>query len=270
MFVHSTVLWCARGAPPSSGRRSNVGENVGAENGKPTVLVVDDDTALRTLCRQALEPIYEVVEAENGAAALRQLYQHRPALVLLDVSMPVMDGWETCRRIHDIADVPVIMLTARDADHDVARGLDSGADDYVTKPFSPVELLARIRAALRRHNRAGTEEPPVFSYDEGRLVVDTGKRLAIVRGQEVALSATEYKLLELLARHPGQVLSHEQILEAVWGPAYAGESGYVKTYVGLLRNKIEDDPRNPVYVLARRGLGYYLNRRGRQAAEAES
>ena len=243
---------------------------MGADSERATILVVDDDAALRTLCRQALEPSYDVVEAENGAAALRQMYQHRPALVLLDVSMPVMDGWETCRRIRDMTDVPIIMLTARDTDRDVARGLDSGADDYVTKPFSPIELLARIRAVLRRQRRSTVEEPPLFSYDGGRLVVDTGRRLAVVRGHEVPLSATEYKLLELLARHPGQVLSHEQILEAVWGPAYAGETGYVKTYVGLLRNKIEEDPRHPVYILARRGLGYYLNRRGRQPPEAQT
>jgi DNA-binding response OmpR family regulator len=221
------------------------------------------------LCRQTVEPVYRVIEAENGQAALRQFYQYRPNLVILDVSMPVMDGWEACRRIRDLADVPIIMLTARDADHDVARGLDTGADDYVTKPFSPIELLARVRALLRRRSRSAPDEPEVYSYDDGELVVDTGKRIAVIRGQEVPLSATEYKLLEFFARHPGQVLSHDQILEGVWGPAYAGESGYVKTYVGLLRNKIEQDPHNPVYILARRGLGYYLNRRGRQSAEAE-
>ena len=239
------------------------------EQEKTTILVVDDDPGLRTLCRQTLQPLYQVVEAENGSQALKQVYQHRPALVLLDVTMPVMDGWEACRRIRDLTDVPIIMLTARDAEHDVARGLDTGADDYVTKPFSPIELLARIRAVLRRRTRGAQDEPQVYSYDNGQLVVDAGKRIAVVRGREVSLSATEYKLLELFARHPGQVLSHDQILEAVWGPAYAGETGYVKTYVGLLRNKIEEDPHNPDYILARRGLGYYLNRRGRQSVEAE-
>jgi two-component system KDP operon response regulator KdpE len=244
-------------------------ETVAADEEKAVVLVVDDDAGLRALCRQTLAPLYRVVEAENGQQALRLFYQHRPDAVILDVSMPVMDGWETCRRIRDLADVPIIMLTARDSDQDVAHSLDIGADDYVTKPFSPVQLLARLRALLRRRTRSVAEEPPVYRYDQGQLVVDTGKRLAIVRGQEVALSATEYKLLELLARHPGQVLSHDQILEAVWGPAYAGESGYVKTYVGLLRNKIEADPHNPVYILARRGLGYYLNRRGREPTDEE-
>jgi two-component system KDP operon response regulator KdpE len=237
-----------------------------ADGGQPTVLIVDDDAVLRRLCRHTLSASYRVIEAENGAQALRLLYQHRPDLVILDVSMPQMDGWETCRRIRELTDTPIIMLTARDADHDVARGLDAGADDYVTKPFSPVELQARIRAVLRRKSRPADDEPRAFSFDEGRLVVDTARRLAVVRGQEVPLSATEYKLLELFARHPDQVLSHDQILEVVWGPAYAGEHGYVKTYVGLLRSKIEEDPRNPVYLRARRGLGYYLSRRGASAA----
>jgi DNA-binding response OmpR family regulator len=180
----------------------------------------------------------------------------------------VLDGWETCRRIRELTDTPVIMLTAMGADQDVARGLDLGADDYVTKPFSPVQLLARIRAVLRRRAKPEGDQG-ILSFDDGHLMVDTGRRVAVVRGHEVSLSATEYKLLEFLARHPGQVLTHDQILEQVWGPAYAGEHGYVKTYVGLLRNKIEESPRNPVYILARRGLGYYLERRGRQAVQAD-
>jgi DNA-binding response OmpR family regulator len=239
-----------------------------ANSERPTVLVVDDDQALRTLCHTALSPVYNVVTAENGQQALRELYRSRPDIVLLDVTMPVLDGWETCRRIRDLTDIPVIMLTAHSGDQDVARGLDIGADDYVTKPFSPVQLLARIRAALRRHS-APTVENRTLSFDEGRLVIDTTRRVALVRGIEVALSATEYKVLELLARHPGQVLSHDQILEHVWGPEYAGETGYVKTYMGLLRNKIEEDPHAPVYLLARRGLGYYLERRGRQRPDLD-
>lgn len=234
---------------------------------KPLVLVADDEPGLRQLCASTLEPEYRVVTAENGQQALRLLFEQKPDLVLLDVSMPVMDGWETCRRIRELTDTPIIMLTARGADHDVARGLDTGADDYVIKPFSPVQLLARLRAVLRRRSRAATDEPEVISLDDGDLVVDVARRVAVVRGKEVSLSATEYKILEMLARHPGQVLSHDQILEHVWGPAYAGESGYVKTYVGLLRNKIEEDPRNPAYILARRGLGYYLERRGRHRTD---
>ena len=228
---------------------------------KPIVLVVDDDPNVRALCEASLSGDYRVLLAEHGQQALKMVYQHRPDVVLLDVTMPVMDGWEACRRIRDLADVPIMMLTAHGADHDVVRGLDAGADDYVTKPFRPLQLAARIRALLRRRARGGADDQPeVISLDGGNLVVDTARRVAVVRGREVGLSATEYRLLETLARHAGQVLTHDQILEHVWGHAYAGETGYVKTYVGLLRNKIEPDPKKPVYVLARRGLGYYLER----------
>lgn len=236
---------------------------------RPRVLVIDDDPLLRSLCVAVLEPVYRVVVAEDGLQGLRALYMHRPDIVLLDVSMPGIDGVETCRRIRDLTDTPIIMLTARGADHDVVRGLDAGADDYIVKPFRPAQLLARMRAVLRRHTRQLEASPEVLSFDGGRLIVDTRRRLVVVRGKEVALSATEYRLLEFLARHPGQVLSHDQILEHVWGPAYAGEHGYVKTYIGLLRSKIEEDPHNPAYILARRGLGYYLERRGRQMPAAE-
>jgi DNA-binding response OmpR family regulator len=237
---------------------------------KPTVLVVDDDPNLRALCEASLSADYRVLLAENGQQGLRLVYQHRPDVVLLDVTMPVMDGWEACRRIRDMADVPIMMLTAHGADHDVVRGLDAGADDYVTKPFRPLQLAARIRALMRRKAMGGSgeDQPEVLSFDGGNLVVDTARRVAVVHGREVSLSATEYRLLETLARHAGQVLTHDQILEHVWGHNYAGETGYVKTYVGLLRNKIEPDPKNPVYILARRGLGYYLERHTTSRPEA--
>ena len=239
-----------------------------SDRDRPLILAVDDDERVRALCVAALSGEFEVVTAENGKQALAAVYQRRPDAVLLDVTMPVLDGWETCRRIRDLADVPVIMLTAHGADADVVRGLDAGADDYVTKPFRPLQLAARIRAVLRRKRRAGQpgsdEAAEQLSFDDGALIVDTGRRVAIVRGKDVSLSATEYRLLETLARHAGQVLSHDQILEHVWGHAYAGETGYVKTYIGLLRNKIEEDPHTPRYLMARRGLGYYLERRIRE------
>ena len=242
------------------------------DRNKTIILAVDDDERVRALCTAALSQEFEVISAENGKQALQVFYQRRPDVVLLDVTMPVMDGWETCRRIRDMADVPVIMLTAHGADHDVVRGLDAGADDYVTKPFRPLQLAARIRAVLRRRRRGGLAdeagaESELLSFDAGSLVVDTARRVAVVRGKDVSLSATEYRLLETLARHAGRVLTHDQILEHVWGHAYAGETGYVKTYVGLLRNKIEEDPHHPRYILARRGLGYYLDRRAASAAE---
>ncbi len=226
------------------------------------VLIVDDDRTIRQLCESTLKAEHRILTAENGEQALRLFFAHRPDLVLLDVTMPVLDGWETCRRIRQMSDTPVIMLTARDADQDVVRGLDSGADDYVIKPFHPGQLRARIRAVLRRHQRTIAATPDVLSFGDGQLVVDRVRRLAIVRGKEVTLSATEYKLLEFLAQHAPEVLSTDRILERVWGPAYVGETDYVKAYVGHLRRKIEDDPRNPVYIRARRGLGYYLSSLG--------
>ncbi len=231
---------------------------------KLTVLVVDDDPGMRELCAATLSEEYEVLLAENGQQALKMVYQHRPDAILMDVTMPVMDGFEACRRIREVSDTPIIMLTAHDGDQDVARGLDTGADDYITKPFRPVPLRARLRAVLRRRARdAGADDgaPERFSFHGGDLVVDTGRRVAVVLGEEVRLSATEYRLLETFARHPGQVLTNDQILERVWGYNYEGESGYVKTYVGLLRNKIEPDPKHPRFVLSRRGLGYLLEPR---------
>ena len=239
---------------------------------RPLVLVVDDDRTLRRLCESTLKGDYRVLTAGNGAEALRLLYQHRPDLILLDVTMPVMDGWETCRRIRQLCETPVIMLTARDANEDVVRGLDSGADDYVTKPFHPAQLRARIRAVLRRQKREGGAHgaPDLLSFDDGQLAVDRVRRLALVRGREVELTTTEYKVLELLASHAGEVLSHNQILEKVWGPEYAGESDYVKTYIAHLRRKIEANPSAPVYLHARRGMGYYLDPHGqRQSGEAD-
>ena len=232
---------------------------------RPPILAVDDDERVRALCLAAFQPDFDVVTAENGQQAIALVYQRRPDAVLLDITMPVMDGWEACRRIRDVSDTPIIMLTAHVSDADVVRGLDNGADDYVTKPFRPIQLGARIRALLRRKRlRSVVEEhgaqPEHLSFDDGNLIVDVGRRVAIVRGRDVTLSATEYRLLEVLARHAGQVLTREQLLDQVWGRECSAQTNYIKTYVGLLRNKIEADPHNPRYVIARRGVGYYLER----------
>ena len=235
---------------------------------KPTVLVVDDDNRVRGLCVAALEGDYEVVTAEDGQDALRLVFDRRPDVVLMDLTMPRMNGLDACRRIREMSDTPVIMLTAHGTEQDVARGLDAGADDYVVKPFRPVELAARIRAALRRRERVAADsvESERLSFQGGDLVIDTGRRLAVVQGREVSLTAIEYKLLEALARHAGRVLTHDQILDRVWGYEYAGETGYVKTYVGLIRSKIEPEPGRPRFLISRRGLGYYLEPRAAGAA----
>jgi DNA-binding response OmpR family regulator len=227
---------------------------------QPLVLLVDDQATVRALSAATLQPSYRILEAADGKQALQLLFQHKPDLILLDLNMPVMDGWETLRRIRELTTAPVILLTAHGEDHFVVRGLDGGAQDYIVKPFSPLQLVARVRATLR--DRAAA--PPatgeeLLSFDEGRLAIDVGRRMAIVRGQEVELSATEYKILHLLAQHAPRILSQDQILENVWGPEYRGEPGYVKTYAGMLRKKIEADPAQPQYLLSRRGLGYFLN-----------
>ena len=240
-----------------------------AESQRPLVLVVDDDRTLRRLCESALVADYRVITASNGEEALRQVYEHHPQLILLDVSMPVMDGWEACRRIRQVCDTPVIMLTARDSNDDVVKGLDAGADDYVTKPFHPGQLRARIRAVLRR-NRTVAASPDVVSLAGGSLVVDRLRRLAIVEGREVMLTSTEYKLLEYLALRPDEVVPTRRLLEHAWGPEYIGEVDYVKTYIAHLRRKIERDPRNPEYFHARRGMGYVLSSSGRQERAEES
>lgn len=222
------------------------------------VLVVDDERGIRSLIRTALQPEFGVLEAANGREGLRAFYEHQPDLILLDAMMPELDGWETLRRIRDLADTPMIMLTALAGERDVVRGLDGGADEYVTKPFSPVVLAARVRAALRRASDTPPAEAARLQLDRGNLIIDRAAGRVWVRDQEVHLSATEYRLLSYLASHADQVVSPTQILEHAWGPAYGVETEYVKNYVRLLRAKIERDPHAPRYVVSRRGLGYML------------
>ncbi len=224
------------------------------------VLVIDDEPRLRDLVREALEPEFDVLEAATGREGLRAFHQRRPDLVVLDAVMPEMDGWQTLRRIRDLADTPIIMLTAFDSDQAAVRALEGGADEYVAKPLSPAVLVARVRAALRRGAMSASVEMSRFELDGGRLVIDRAAGRVWVRGQEVQLSATKYRLLICLADHLGQVLSPSQILERVWGLDYVSELGYVKSYVRLLRLKIEEDPRSPRYIVSRRGLGYMLVR----------
>jgi DNA-binding response OmpR family regulator len=218
------------------------------------VLVVDDDSDIRGLVRELLERQgYEVAEAGNGRDALRALYSSPPDLVLLDVSMPELDGWETLERIRDLSDVPVAMLTARAAELEKVRGLKAGADDYITKPFGRQELLARIEAMLRRSGaRRRTQE----TYADGLLTVDFAQRSVAVHGTEVGLTPLEFRLLAAFVRNPGQLLAHDQLLELVWGDSYAASRDQVKLYVGYLRRKLSSAGADGSAIETVRGFGY--------------
>jgi DNA-binding response OmpR family regulator len=217
------------------------------------VLVADDDADIRELVRQLLQRRgYDVVEATDGLEALRQFFAHRPDLVVLDVSMPGLDGWEALGRIRELSDVPVVMLTARAAEHDKVRGLRAGADDYVTKPFGAEELLARVEAQLRR---AGSSERAVETYADGLVTVDFGQRSVLVGDREVKLTPLEFKLLAAFVAHPNQVLSHEQLLELAWGSEGVSRE-QVKLYVGYLRRKLGETDAGASPIETVRGFGY--------------
>jgi len=224
------------------------------------ILVVDDSQETTWLLQRALrEEGYEVQVAHNGVDGLRLAYNFRPDLVLLDVMMPDMDGWTMLRRFRDFSETPVIMLTAVGDEKSLVHGLDSGADDYVTKPYGIQELKARIRAVLRRKGLTPSGDSPLLRFDDGNLVIDPSAQQVHVGGKEVALTPTEYKLLLCLACNAGRVLTSEQILENVWGPGYEDSADNVKLYIWYLRRKIEADPGDPQYVLTKRGIGYYLS-----------
>jgi DNA-binding response OmpR family regulator len=221
------------------------------------VLVVDDDPALLPLIEYTFaREGYEVFAAPDGKEAMREFFAHRPHLVVLDIMMPRMDGWETCRRIREVSDVPIIMLTAKGQDEDIVRGLEYGADDYLTKPFSIKVLLAHARAVLRRAALppVADEEPTAFSDDY--LTIDLKERRVAVRGEVVKLTPTEYRLLAYLVQNPGQVLTFQQILQSVWGWEYQDDLDYVRVYVWHLRQKLEEDPKNPSYIQTEMGVGY--------------
>jgi len=224
------------------------------------VLLVDDDRNLLRLLAESLTAAgLDVVTAPSGVEGLRRLFEARPAILVLDVMMPGMDGWATLHRVRELCDVPVIMLTARDAEADRLRGFDLGVDDYVVKPFSLKELGARIRAVLARAARAPRPDtrPPVTVGD---LVIDFASGLVLKRGAAVALTPTEFRLLAALAEQPGRTVDHRQLLERGWGPAYGHETGHVKRTVWHLRRKLEDDPSKPRLVETVRGFGYRLHR----------
>ncbi len=225
-------------------------------NKKTSVLLVDDDPQLIRLVRANLESVgYKVLTAMDSRSALELVDMEAPDIIILDIMLPEMDGYELCQRIREFSSVPIIMLTAKVEDVDKVRGLKLGADDYLTKPFNVQELLARIDAVLRRTQLSDeVEVPRTFTCDE--ISVDFVRRRVEVRGQEVALTLTEYKLLCQLVSNAERVMLHRELLTRVWGPEYGDEVEYLRAYIRHLRQKIEEDPHHPKYILSKPGIGY--------------
>ena len=220
------------------------------------VLVVDDEPQIRRFLRASLSTSeYECLEAEQGAEALHVIATRNPDVVLLDLGLPDIDGLEVIRRLREWSQVPVIVLSARGQEEDKIRALDEGANDYLTKPFSIGELLARLRVALRTASSArGDDREPI--YEQEHLRVDFSKRLVFVDGVEVHLTPIEYKLFSLLLRNAGKVLTHRQLLREGWGAAYERQNHYLRVFMGNLRQKIEKDPARPRFLTTEPGVGY--------------
>jgi two-component system KDP operon response regulator KdpE len=221
------------------------------------ILVVDDEPRMIGFIRMNLElEGYQVLEAHNGVEALEVVRTQLPDLVLLDVMMPEPDGFETLRMLREFSTIPVIMLTAKGEEDDKVYGLELGADDYVTKPFGSRELSSRVRAVLRRAEMPSSSPDQAVMKIDDRLSVDFNRREVIVNGEHIKLRPTEYRLLYHLIENAGWTVPHEQLLAKVWGYEYRDETHYVRLYVNYLREKIEEDPSNPKYILTERGVGY--------------
>jgi two-component system KDP operon response regulator KdpE len=221
------------------------------------VLVVDDEPHLvRTLAINLRARDHQVETAGDGRSALQAFHEREPDLVVLDLGLPDLDGVEVLRRIREVSSVPVIVLSARSESVDKVEALDLGADDYVTKPFGMEELLARVRVALRR--RADDEDRDEPPFETRRFRLDFAERRAVIDGAETRLTPTEWRLLAVLARRPGHLVTQSELLREVWGPGYGRESNYLRVYANQLRRKLEPDPSNPRYLVTEPGLGYRL------------
>ena len=233
------------------------------------ILAVDDEQRMVRFIQLNLEQDgFEVVTAYNGKEALEQVRTQLPDLILLDIMMPDINGFEVLKKIREVNNVPVIMLTAKGEEDDRIQGLELGADDYITKPFSPRELVSRIRAVLRRTKSFKEDQVDQIKVDD-RLTIDFSRREVWVEGKKVDLRPTEYRLLYHLVQNAGWVNTHEQLLSKVWGFEYQDEPHYVRLYVNYLRKKLEEDPSNPKYILTERGVGYRFvdYRRDQEKAE---
>jgi two-component system KDP operon response regulator KdpE len=227
---------------------------------KSRVLVVDDEPQITRVLRTVLSSQgYQVRTAAEGEAALSSFTEWRPELVITDLYMPHMDGVELCRRIRELSNVPIIVLSVRGEERSKVEALDSGADDYVTKPFGIDELLARVRAALRRR---GGDTDAAAAFEAGDFRVDLGTRRVHARGQEVRLTPKEFDLFVYMARHPNRVITHRTLLEAVWGEGSQEQPEYLRVFMGQLRKKLEPDPSNPKYLVTEPWVGYRFNPNG--------
>src|SRR5712691_4343450 len=220
------------------------------------ILLAEDEVVLRDFVSRNLHARgFQVLEASNGLEALALWEREDPHLLILDIMMPRMDGLEVCRRVREHSAVPIIVLTALDAESDKVTALDMGADDYLTKPFGVEELLARVRAVLRRTQWEGT--PPAGGLKQfGDLEIDLAGHVVRLRGVEVRLSPTEFSVLKQLITNAGKVLTHRMLLQSIWGPEYGGEAEYLRVYINRLRQKLEPDPASPRYLLTEPGVGY--------------
>jgi DNA-binding response OmpR family regulator len=223
---------------------------------EPTILIVEDDDKFRELLAEQLEEEgYQVLHARDGVEGVQMVQQHQPDLMLLDVMMPRMDGWEVCHQVRQFSDMPIVILSGRLGEKDKVRGLELGADDYITKPFSPLEFMARVRAALRRGSQSMASHG-IVRVDQ-RLVIDRGRCEVWVEGRLVNLSPTEYKVLDCLLDHCGRLLTHQSLLTQVWGWEYIDEVDYLRVHIHNLRKKIEVNPRSPIH-RHRMGVGLPL------------
>jgi two-component system KDP operon response regulator KdpE len=219
------------------------------------ILVVDDERPIRRFLSASLSGRYTIMEAENGAEALHTAALNRPDVIILDLGLPDMDGTDVTRRLREWTDVPIIVISVRDSEQDKVAALDAGADDYLTKPFGTSELLARIRVALRRSNKAEIE---TTIFQNGGLLVDFTKREVRVKDHPVTLTPTEYNILRTLVNYAGKVLTHQQLIKIVWGGNYEADAHLLRVNVSNLRRKIESDPLRPQHIITEPGIGYRL------------
>jgi two-component system KDP operon response regulator KdpE len=229
-----------------------------------SILLIEDDPEMLYLLQHELESNgFPVITAANGLEGLRTFHQYQPGLCIIDVGLPIMDGRTLCQRIREVSTVPILMMTGKPVtEKDIAQALDMGADEYVLKPLRLVEFVARVRALLRRSRLTGMAEPQArIGYSDPYLSVDLSSRIVRVRGEEIRLTPTEFKLLSIFIRNPGTILTFQQLLEQVWGAEYIREHHYPRIYVSHLRRKIEPDAKDPTYIQNEYGIGYRFHTR---------